>query len=253
MPNFFLKNIQLTSRYRYLFVLFVIFTSCTPSRFSNFTNIRKPPKDKVYIVKNTIEVKGGKFSKLEKEAVIARLNGQLDDSSKLTTRSEFIILTKILRPPSYDSGYSAVSARNMQASMFHLGYYSAKVSFDADTSKRQVHVRYTVDAGKPTLIDTVSYRFKNPDLQELAATSKEKAILVKNNPVTKAGVLGEISRLVDTFRNNGYYKFTAAELKVRGDTTIEALTSITDDPFEQLRLLAEAQQQRDSPQIKLAI
>ena len=76
---------------------------------------------------------------------------------------------------------------------------------------------------------------------------------VKDNPITKAAVLGEISRQVDTFRNNGYYKFTAAELRMRGDTSIEALTNLSDDPFEQLRILAEAQQKRDSPSIKLAM
>jgi len=242
-----------TFQLKYFVVILVLFYSCTPSRFSGLTNIRKPPADRPYIVKNTIEVKGGNFSRLEKEAVTQRLEGQLDDSSKLTELSEWIILTKIVRPPGYDSGYAALSSRNMLASMYHIGYYNARVSFKADTSKDQVHVRYTVDAGKPTLIDTLTYRFRTPGLQELASLSKDEAIIVKNNPVTKAAVLGEVTRLVDTFRNNGYYKFTAAELKVRGDTTIEVLTSISDDPFEQLRLLAEAQQQRDSPTIRLAI
>lgn len=248
-----LKNKDHISQLIYFIALFVFLSSCTPSRFSGFTNIRKPPADRPYIVKNTIEVKGGNFSRIEKEAVTQRLQGQLDDSSKLMELSEWIILTKIVRPPGYDSGYSAISARNMLASMYHIGYYNAKVSFTADTSKNQVHVRYTVDAGKPTLIDTLTYRLRPPGLQDLASASRGQAILVKNNPVTKAGVLGEVTRLVDTFRNNGYYKFTAAELKVRGDTTIEALTTVSDDPFEQLRLLAEAQQQRDSPTIRLAI
>ena len=251
-------QISLKDKYKlfhlhYFAILTLLFFSCTPSRFSGLTNIRKPPADRPYIVKNTIEVKGGNFTRLEKEAVTQRLEGQLDDSSKLTELSGWIILTKIIRPPGYDSGYAAVSARNMLASMHHIGYYNAKVSFTADTSKDQVHVRYTVNAGKPTLIDTLTYRLRQKGLQNLARASEGEAILVKNNPVTKAAVLGEVTRLVDTFRNNGYYKFTAAELKVRGDTTIEALTTISDDPFEQLRLLAEAQLQRDSPTIRLAI
>ncbi len=241
-------------QYKLAFSVSLVFlTSCTSSRFSALTNIKKPPENKVYLVKNSFEVKGGNFNKLEKEAVIQRLEGQLDDSSKLTTRSEWILLTKIIRPPAYDSGYSGISAKNMQASMFHLGYYDAKVTFKADTNRHQVHVTYIAEAGRPTLIDTVSYRLRSPDLQALALGARRQALLIKNRPVTKLAVLGEIGRLVDTFRNNGYYKFTAAELKVRGDTTIEALTSVTDDPFEQLRLLALAQQQRDSPTIKLGI
>ena len=59
--------------------------------------------------------------------------------------------------------------------------------------------------------------------------------------------------MVDIYHNNGYYKFTAEELKMRGDTTIDVLTNISDDPFENLRLLAEAQQQKDFPKIKLAL
>jgi outer membrane protein insertion porin family len=40
---------------------------------------------------------------------------------------------------------------------------------------------------------------------------------------------------------------------MRGDTTVAALTTITEDIFEQLQLLAEAQRARDSPTIKLAV
>ncbi|MBL0056611.1 MAG: hypothetical protein IPP31_10575 [Chitinophagaceae bacterium] len=74
-----------------------------------------------------------------------------------------------------------------------------------------------------------------------------KTLLKKGVPVTKSAVLGEISRLVELYRNNGYYKFTSEELKMRGDTTAGALTTISDDIFEQIRLLAEAQAARDSP------
>jgi outer membrane protein assembly factor BamA len=81
----------------------------------------------------------------------------------------------------------------------------------------------------------------------------DKTLIKKGEPVTKVAVLGELSRLVELYRNNGYYKFTSEELVMRGDTTVAALTTITDDIFEQLRLLAEAQQARDSPTIKLAV
>ena len=220
---------------------------------SSCTIIRKTPQNKPYLVKNTIVVNGGKFTKTERQAVVQRMFNQLDDSSKVNTKSAFFIVTTIKKPVAYDTGYSSVSALNMQSSMYHLGYYHAKVTYTQDTSGRKVSVKYLVNAGNPTLIDTLSYNLKKPELQQIALGSKKDAQLVKDNPVTKVSVLAEVSRLVDSFRNNGYYKFTAAELRVRGDTTIAALTTITDDPFEQLRLLNEAQQQKDSPTIKLAI
>ena len=231
--------------YRNIICLVIFISSCTI--------IKKTPPGKPYLVKNNIELRGGKFTRTERQAVIQRLSNQLDDSSKVNVKDAFFILHTIKRPVAYDTGYSAISAVNMRASMFNLGYYNATATFTQDTADRKVTVKYIVTAGNPTLIDTVSYNLKKPELQQLALSSRKDAQLVKDNPITKASVLAEISRLVDSFRNDGFYKFTAAELRVRGDTTIAALTSVSDDPFEQLRLLNEAQQSRDSPKIRLAI
>lgn len=214
--------------------------------------VLKKPKGP-YLRKNSIEVKGGNFTSREKSDLEARLLNQLEDSARVPGKDFLIIFNIIKRPPLYDSVYPLLSSKNMMGTMFHVGYYGAKVSYRADTSKNEVFVKYIVDAGHPTLIDTLSYRLRKPDLQEIALRSKSQSVLIKNRPITKTDVLTEINRLVDSFTNNGYYKFTSSELKMRGDTTIEALTTVTDDPFEQLRLLAEAQKQIDSPKIRLAL
>lgn len=253
MPHNFLNDTRFYFRCAYILLIVIFFSSCSNNSLPFGTVIRKAPKDRPYLVKNTFEVKGGNFTNIERTTLKQRLSGQLDDSSMVKVKDAFFLLHIIKKPPVYDSAYSAMSSENMKASMFHLGYYKAKVSFNADTMGRKVIVHYLVEAGKPTLIDTVSYRLRKPDLQEIAVNSKNKALLQKYDPITKNAVLGEINRLVDSFRNNGYYKFTASELRVRGDTTIEALTSVSDDPFEQLRLLAEAQQKADSPQIRIVV
>ena len=228
-----------------VFFLLLLVSSCTI--------IRKAPKNRPYLVANSIELEGGAFSKIERASVLQRLNNQLDDSSKVKVKDAFFIFHTLKRPIAYDTGYSALSAFNMQTSMYHLGYYNAKASFTQDTVNRKVKVNYRVVAGKPTLIDTLRYRLKKDDLQQIAQSSKSETYLVQNTPVTKIAVLAEIGRLVDSFRNNGYYKFTAAELRMRGDSSIAALTSVSDDPFEQLRLLNEAQLKKDSPTVKLAL
>lgn len=236
------------------------------------TILKKEQKGKPFIVKNSYEVKGGHFTKDELLALKSRLNTQLEDSSKINVVDKLFFWHIYEKPAAFDTVYAAVSAKNMQASMLHLGYYRADKSFKTDTTFRRkypifsfrhfpgytqnqqrVHVTYTIETGKPTLIDTISYRLRRPDLQELAMRNLDKSLLKKNTPVTKAAVLGEISRLVDLYRNNGYYKFTSEELKVQGDTSLEVLTSISDDPFEQLQGLVLAQQKKDSPKIKLAV
>jgi outer membrane protein insertion porin family len=218
---------------------------------------KKYQKGKPFVTKNSIEVKGGKFTRDEMIALKSRLNAQLDDSSKINVVDHYFIRHVYNNPPVFDTNSAALSARNMKASMMHLGYYSAIVTYKADTVKvgkqLRVHVKYIVEPGKPTLIDTISYQLRKPDLQQLAVKNPEERLLKEGQPVTKAGVLAEMSRLVDLYRNNGYYKFTPDELRMRGDTTLDILTNISDDPFEQVQVFAEAQQKKDSPKIKLAM
>ncbi len=259
---------RLLQQLKNIFFLSLVLSSCTiPKHYQ---------KDKPFIIKNSIEVKGGNFTKDERTALKSRLNAQLDDSAKINMVDKFFFFHIYPKPAAFDSAAVGRSARNMQSSMLHLGYYRSVSSYQvSDTikkrtpilnfrfragkfplyirSEQRVSIKYIVEPGKPTLIDTISYHLRRPDLQQLAAQHLNEALLEKGKPVTKAAVLGEISRLVDLYRNNGYYKFTSEEIKVRGDTTLEALTSISDDPFEQLRLLAEAQQKKDSPKIKLAV
>lgn len=218
---------------------------------------RRYQEGKPFVYKNTIEVKGGKFTRDELSTLKQRLNAQLDDSARVTTKDAFFVLHYINAPPAYDSAYAGISARNMQASMQHLGFYKSIAGYKADTLSRngqqRMYITYTIIPGKQTRVDTLSYHLRKPGLQQLALENKDNSLLQVNKPVTRTAVVGEIGRLVNLFRNNGYYKLTADELRMRGDTTIAALTNISGDPFEQLASIAEAQAKRDSPRIKLAV
>ena len=234
---------------KWFFFIGLMMASCTiPKKYQ---------KGKPFIAKNNIEVKGGNFSKEERATLKQRLNAQLDDSSRINVIDKYFIRHVIVSPPAYDSNAATKSVRNMETSMLHLGYYKASGRFRADTvnygDQQRVHVKYQIDVNKPTLIDTLLYILRKPDLQKLALQNMDQSLIKKGMPVTKSAVLGELNRLVDIYRNNGYYKFSSKELVMRGDTTVAALTTITDDIFEQLKLLAEAQQARDSPTVKLAV
>jgi len=252
----------MVTRFKNILFISILLAACTTPR--------KYQKNKPFVFKNTIELNGGNFSADERNSLKQKLSTQLDDSMKLAISDFAFVLHRIKQPPAYDSGYAGVSARNMKNTLMHLGYYGATSRFDADTAKlkvltykfpfkfkidkqERVSVKYTVDAGNPTLVDTISYRLQIPELQQLAIQTMPQSFLAKGKNVSKADVLAEISRLVELFRNNGYYKFTSDDLKVRGDTTIAALTSVSDDPFENIKLLAEANEKRNRPTIKLAL
>jgi outer membrane protein insertion porin family len=231
-------------------VMILVASSCTIPR--------KYQKDKPFLFKNNIEIKGGNFTAAEKSSLKQRLNAQLDDSSRVQTKDALFFLHFIDHPPVYDSISASQSASYMRYSMQFLGYFNAQTTFKADTVKsgrqQRVTVNYAVAPGIQTLIDTNQYRLtKKEELQTLALKTQKESFLVKNLPISKNAVYGEIGRLVQLYRNNGYYKFTGDELRVRGDTTIEALTNIGDDPFENLASLAAASAKRDSPTIKLSV
>ena len=240
-----------------IFFLALILSSCT--------TVRKYQKNKPFLFKTNVELKGGRFTTDERNAAKQRLYDQVDDSARVFIKDKLFIFHTATPSAAYDTAYSFRSARNMIGSMHHLGYYQAKDSVKIDTvigtffstyslkfeKQQRVSVKYIIEAGTPTLIDTIIYKLKKPDLQLLAENSKSQSFILKSTPVTKANILGEIGRLVILYRNNGYYKFSPDDLKMRGDTTILSLTNISDDPFENIRLLAEANEKRNKPSIKL--
>ncbi len=245
---------------RNIFVISFILSACTIPR--------KYQKNKPFVFKNIIEIKGGNFSADERSSLKQKMLTQLDDSMKTKVKDFVFVRHKLDSPPAYDSNYAIISARNMRNTLLHLGYYQAKDSIKVDTVKgtffnwsiplkweyqERVTAKYIIEAGNPTLVDTFSYRLQKPELEQLALSTQKESFLAKSRPVTREAVLSEISRLVELYRNNGYYKFTTEDLKMRGDTSIAALTNISDDPFENIQLLAEANEKRNKPTIKLAL
>ncbi len=242
-----------------VFIIALLFLAgCSSSKkYSGFTFVRKYQKNIPFVFKNNISLNANDISSDERVTIKSRLNTQLDDSAKVKIKDVAFILHYITRPPVFDTNAIIQSAENMRTSMINIGYYHPEIKYTFDTvvrkkdAQKRVITNYDVVAGKRTTIDTLAYLFAQPALEDLAISTKGNAALQKNSPVTKSAVLEESNRLVNLFRNNGYYKFTADELRVTGDTSIAALTTISEDPFEQLRLLAEANEKRDKPTIRL--
>lgn len=217
--------------------------------------VQKYQKNVPFLFKNNINLKADASSD-EKVVLKSKLNTQLDDSAKVNVKDKFFIFHYLTIPPVFDTDAVVQSASNMRSLLLNYGFYTPQItySFDTVTAKKyqkRVTVNYDIDAGKRTMIDTVAYLFNKPALEQLALSAKNESLLQPQTPVTKNGITQETNRLVNLFKNNGYYKFTAEEIRATGDTSIAALTSVSEDPFEQLRLLAEANAQRNKPTIRL--
>ena len=125
------------SRAALFFSCILLFSSCA------IRIIKNPPADKPFIIDNSFELNGGNFTNLQREAVLLRMESQVDDSAKVKIKSPLFFLDIIKKPLAWDTGYAAISASNMVASMYALGYFNAKASFKADTSDvKKVKVKY---------------------------------------------------------------------------------------------------------------
>jgi outer membrane protein insertion porin family len=227
-----------------------IATSCSlPIRY------KKTPKGRPYVADNTININDAKLSKDDKDLLKIGLRRQLEDSLKITVKEKFFVFKTVSKPPAYDSQAVAQSAENMRKNLLQLGYYRANVTANTQFKKgRKAYNIFNVQLNKPTVIDTVNYVLRNQNLQNLANNNLNNTLLNKYQPFTKSAATGELARLVALFRENGYYKITTDELKLRGDTSIAALTEISDDPFESIELLAAAAAKaNDTQRIKLAV
>src|SRR5690242_1139538 len=218
--------------------------------------VQKYQKNVPFVFKNNIKLNAENVSKDEKVLLKSKLNTQLNDSARVNVKDKFFIFHYYVNAPVFDTNAVAASATSMRALLINSGFYNPEVTYSYDTTtkkrtQKRVTITYNVKTGKRTMIDTVAYLFTKPTLQQLAVASKDESMLQPGTPVSKSGIIQETNRLVNLFKNNGYYKFTADEIRATGDTTIAALTSVSEDPFEQLRLLAEAQEKRNKPTIRL--
>lgn len=227
--------------------------------FSSCTVVRNYQKDKPFIFKNNITLNVNKITKDERSSIKSRLSNQLDDSSKVKTKDVAFLLHYIDNPPVLDTAAIIRSLDNMLASLINVGFYHAKGNFNykIEKVKKKKQLRVITDfniiAGKRTLIDTLAYLLYKPELQQLAVANKNESPLKPGSPIRKSAVLDEEYRLTDIFRNHGYYKFTTDELRPTGDTSIEALTRVSNDPFEAISILAEANEKRNNPTIRLGL
>ena len=230
---------------------------------------RNYQKNKPFVFKTEIKVSGS-LPKDQKEDLEIRLNNQLDDSLRVRTVTSLfllhpfrIIYQKLSSPPVFDTTNISRSNGFMIDLLNSMGYYAPTIkdTFRIDTirknnpDKRQMRVtiKFNVSTGRNLKFDSVGFALSTPGLQNLAVKNQDQSLLKKNDPYSKQIVSAELDRLVDLFRNNGYYKISRDDLYAERDTVVSALIAPTLDPFQQAQLLEELKKKRENPTITVVI
>lgn len=232
----------------YVCLLLVTMSSCS---FLQKTVVRNPPLNKPFVFDNKITLKGN-IAKDEKNRLTEELNKYWDDSLQVRKIQQFYFINKIKNPPVFDSANINRSISLMNAYLNSQGYYYAGFAdtVKMDTVKGQIRTRIdmVIAVGKNITIDSVSYELKDSNLQQLTRNAKKDQLLKKGVPYTKALISSELDRLVNLFRQNGYYRFTRDDIYAEADTTDPRLLQLTLDPFKQAQIIADAAKiRRENP------
>ncbi|MFT3936137.1 MAG: BamA/TamA family outer membrane protein [Chitinophagaceae bacterium] len=213
---------------------------------------------KPFVYSTNINI-GGNLSTSEKADLKLKLQNQLDDSLKTILTTIYPGRIRLMKPPVFDSSAATRSVLFMNNLMHAQGYFKSAVAWDSTLAvlhngkEKRVTVAFFVTPGKSYKFDSIAYRLQDSALQQLAMSRRGASLLKKGQPYSIDVISAEIDRLVELFRNNGYYKFSRDDLNAERDTVFAALINPSLDPFEQLRLLQEAKKRQENPQMNVVI
>jgi outer membrane protein assembly factor BamA len=218
---------------------------------------KKYQPGKPFVFSTDIDIQGN-LPPSEKADLKNRLTNQLDDSLKTKVVTVFPLIKTLVKPPAFDTNAVVQSVHFMNALLYSLGYYKATITWDstltlAKKGQQRVSVSFAVKPGKSYKFDSIGYQLQDSALQSLAVARRAASLLKKGEPYSVEAIATELDRLVELFRNTGYYKFTKDDLLAERDTVFAALIDPSLDPFERLQLLKEAEQRQQKPTMNVVI
>lgn len=217
--------------------------------------VKNYPANQPFVYKTNINITGNIASDTA-ELIAARLKAQLDDS--IRARSVSKVLWSVMKsPPVYKDENAAKSVIFMKALLNSMGYFRDTITRDTvvhiSGDQQRTTVTFDVKPGKVVRIDSFTYNIGQQELQALALASQKDAFVKKGDPFAKVAISAELDRLVELYRNHGYFRFGREVMIGLWDTLDVSLLRPTFDPAEQLEILQKLQARRENPTANLEL
>jgi outer membrane protein assembly factor BamA len=237
----------------------MIISSCTAPRKGTYQ------RDKPFVYDTRIKLENVSLKPGEKLALREALTNQLDDSLQIRTvvsvKFPFIFYNRLVKPAVFDTIYIGKSKTFMSALLNAQGYFHPTITdtfwidtIRAQNSKRKqirTYVRFNVNPGNALRYDSVAYDIRTPELQQLAMENLGKSLVKKNEQYSIQSISNELDRLLNIYRDHGYYKISKEDLYAEHDTVVAALIDPGLDPFEQFQLLDSLSKKKREPTINI--
>jgi outer membrane protein assembly factor BamA len=117
-----------------------------------------------------------------------------------------------------DTALTRETAESMQRFLNNKAYFQASVNYSIQKKKHKATISYTIQTGKPLLIDSLVIASKDSSIKAILEDIKGSTVLKARTPLSQANLLAEKNRLTLAIRNRGYYEFNANYIVFQADT-----------------------------------
>lgn len=123
-------------------------------------------------------------------------------------------------PVLLDTTLTEKSIQNLTTYLHTRGYFSSSVECDVDTLTRHRRARltYKIRQGEPTLIDSISYDFRDASLRGIILSDTAQSLISRGDILDISTLDAERNRIASMLNNRGYFDFTANNISYEVDT-----------------------------------
>ena len=109
----------------------------------------------------------------------------------------------------------------MQKAIQNMGYMGATVRLKEDRiSNNKVRVKYVIDAGKPYIVDRLSYNIDDYRIHDYLFADTTRTLLHEGMRFNVNVLNDERQRITNLLHDNGYYRFHKDFITYRADTAL---------------------------------
>lgn len=162
--------------------------------------------------------------------------------------------SKTVEPPVvYDSTLVRRTVLNMKSFLFNRGYFYARINDTVKFRDQKAYVTYRVETGISYLINKINLDIDDPEIKRVVSEVMNETVLRTGQPFSMTLLDVERSRLTNTMRNNGFYKFSNENITFLLDTLNKEYFRNVENPFESAINILTLQKNERKPTLDVKV
>lgn len=162
-----------------------------------------------------------------KQGKIAKFNDRLLNGNQVMQWGEPVSI--------YDSSKTNLTVDQLSAFFFSRGYFQNQVTSKVTIIGKLVNIRYTINTGKPYILDTIFFKVQDSTIYALLSATNRESLLTKGERYIQDNLTKERERIDLVMKDHGYYDFSRQYVEFNIDTTLRgdqrvAIQIIINDP-----------------------